>query len=94
MIEAAAMGVPGIVTNVPGQRDTIEHMRTGYSVSAHDVDSVVKAMEYCVGNPEKVQEMGIAARKNVEEKYEQKELFRRLTLHRNQMIEEMHLSKQ
>lgn len=94
VIEAAAMGVPGIVTNVPGQRDTIEHMRTGYSVSAHDVDSVVKAMEYCVGNPEKVQEMGIAARKNVEEKYEQKELFRRLTLHRNQMIEEMHLSKQ
>ena len=93
VIEAAAMGVPGIVTNVPGQRDTIEHMRTGYSVSAHDVDSVVQAMEYCIENPKEVQEMGIAARKNVEEKYEQKELFKRLTQHRNQMIEEMQLSR-
>ena len=93
VIEAAAMGVPGIVTNVPGQCDTIEHMRTGYSVFAHDVDSVVQAMEYCIENPKEVQEMGIAARKNVEEKYEQKELFKRLTQHRNQMIEEMQLSR-
>lgn len=88
VIEAAAMAVPGIVTDVPGQRDTIEHMQTGYSVSAHDIESVVKAMDYCIENPKTVHEMGMAARKNVEEKYEQKELFRRLTQHRDQMIEE------
>ena len=88
VIEAAAMGVPGIVTNVPGQRDTIEDKKTGVSVLAHDVDSVVQAMKYCIHNPESVIEMGLAARKTVEEKYEQKELFRRLALHRDQMIEE------
>lgn len=88
VIEAAAMGVPGIVTDVPGQRDTIEDKRTGLSVKAHDVNTVVAAMNYCIDNPDKVKEMGVTARKTVEEKYEQKELFRRLTLHRNQMIEE------
>lgn len=88
VIEAAAMGIPGIVTNVPGQRDTIEDKKTGLSVSAHDVDTVVEAMQYCINSPDKVKEMGVTARKTVEEKFEQKELFRRLTLHRNQMIEE------
>lgn len=88
VIEAAAMGVPGIVTNVPGQRDTIEHMYTGYSVPAHDVDHVVEAMRFFILHPEKAEEMGANARKTVEEKFEQKELFRRLTQHRNEMIEE------
>ena len=89
VIEAAAMGVPGIVTNVPGQRDTIEDKKTGVLVRSHDVDSVVLAMKYCINNPNIIIEMGKVARKTVEDKYEQKELFRRLTLHRNQMIEEI-----
>ena len=93
VIEAAAMAVPGIVTNVPGQRDTIEHMYTGYSVPAHDVEHVVTAMNYFIEHPEKAEEMGINARRTVEEKYEQKELFRRLTQHRNEMIEEMKQGK-
>lgn len=88
VIEAAAMGVPGIVTNVPGQRDTIEDKKTGLSVFAHDVDTVVEAMKYCIDNPNKVKEMGVTARKTVEEKFEQNELFRRITLHRDKMIEE------
>lgn len=87
VIEAAAMGVPGIVTDVIGQVDTIEHMKTGYSVPGHDVDHVVEAMNYFIDNPEKAVDMGINARKTVEEKYEQKELFRQLAAHRDQLIE-------
>ena len=87
VIEAAAMGVPGIVTDVIGQVDTIEHMKTGYSVPGHDVEHVVEAMNYFIDNPDKAKEMGINARMTVEEKYEQKELFRQLAAHRNQIIE-------
>lgn len=86
VIEAAAMGVPGIVSDALGQRDTIEHMKTGYSVSTHSIDEVVEAMNYYINNPEKAVEMGINARKAVEEKYEQKKLFRQLAAHRNQLI--------
>lgn len=88
VIEAAAMGVPGIVSDALGQRDTIEHLKTGYLVRTHNVDDVVEAMNYCIDNTEKVEEMGKNARRNVEEKYEQKELFRRLAAHRNELIEQ------
>ena len=87
VIEAAAMGVPGIVSDALGQRDTIEHGKTGYSVRTYHAEDVVEAMNYFIEHPEKAIEMGINARKVVEEKYEQKELFRRLAEHRNLLIE-------
>lgn len=87
VIEAAAMQLPGIVTDVPGQIDTHENMVTGISVHAKEIESVVKAMQFYINNPEKRVQMGIEARKQCEEKYEQKELLRRLAAHRNQLIE-------
>lgn len=88
VIEAAAMGVPGIVSDALGQRDTIEHMRTGYLVRTHNVDDVVEAINFFIEHPEKSVEMGKNARQVVEEQYEQKELFRQLAAHRNQLIEQ------
>lgn len=87
VIEAAAMGVPGIVSDALGQRDTIENQVTGLLVRTKNVDDVITAMVACVDNPQKVKEMGMTARKCVEEKYDQQELFRRLAEHRNQLIE-------
>lgn len=87
VIEAAAMGVPGIVSDALGQRDTIEHMKTGYLVKTHNVTEVVEAMNFYIEHPETANEMGRHARRNVEEKYEQEELFRRLAAHRNELIE-------
>lgn len=87
VIEAAAMQLPGIVTDVPGQIDTHENMVTGISVHAKETDSVINAMQFYIDNPEKRQQMGIEARKQCEEKYEQKELLRRLAAHRNELIE-------
>lgn len=91
VIEAAAMGVPGIVSDALGQRDTIEHLKTGYLVRTYSVEDVVEAMHYYIDNPQKADEMGVTARKVVEEKYEQKELLRRLAEHRNQLIEQTRL---
>ena len=88
VIEAAAMAVPGIVSDALGQRDTIEHLKTGYLVKTYHVEDVVKAMRFFIDNPEKTKEMGLNARKVVEEQYDQKELFRRLAEHRNQLIKE------
>ena len=87
VIEAAAMGVPGIVSDALGQRDTIEDQETGLLVRTKNVDDVVKAMKTCIEQPEKVREMGAKARKCVEVKYDQQELFRRLAEHRNSCID-------
>ena len=88
VIEAAAMKLPGIVTDVPGQIDTHENMVTGVTVHAKEVYCVVDAMKFYINNPDKLKQMGDEARKQVEEKYEMKELLRRLAAHRNEMIEE------
>lgn len=86
VIEAAAMAVPGIVTNVPGQRDTLVDWKTGILVPGHNVEEVVKAMNFFSEHQEECRRMGDNARKHVEECYEQNELFRRLAEHRNQLI--------
>ena len=93
VIEAAAMGVPGIVSDALGQRDTIEHMKTGYLTRTHNVGDVVEAMNYYIERPEKAVEMGANARKVVEEQYEQKELFKQLAEHRNQLMEQNSIKK-
>ncbi len=86
VIEAAAMGIPGIVSDALGQRDTIEDMVTGLSVKTKNVDTVISAMRYCVDNPGKVEEMGGTARRVVEEKYDQSILFEKLATHRDELI--------
>lgn len=87
VIEAAAMQLPGIVTDVPGQIDTHENMVTGITVPAKNVETVVNAMQYYIQNPQSRIAMGVEARKQVEEKYEQKELFRKLAEHRNELLQ-------
>ena len=86
VIEAAAMKLPGIVTDVPGQIDTIIDGETGLLVPAKVCCPVVEAMKYYVANLDKIEEMGEKARKNVETIYEQKHLFKLLANHRDTLI--------
>jgi glycosyltransferase involved in cell wall biosynthesis len=86
VIEAASMGVPGIVTNVPGQKDTIINSETGFSVPVKNTIKVKETMEYCIKNPLLIKNMGKHARKFVEENFEQQELFRQLAAHRDQIL--------
>ena len=87
VIEAAAMEVPGIVSDALGQRDTIQDHVSGLLVRTKNVEDVVNAMVYCIDNPKIIQEMGLRARKIVEEKYEQALLFEKLAEHRNTLID-------
>lgn len=93
VIEAAAMFLPGIVTDSLGQIDTHENMVTGITVRRMNVEDVVNAMQFCIDNPGKCKAMGEEARKQVEKKYEQKELLRRLTIHRDELINNIHNGK-
>lgn len=86
VIEAASMRLPAIVTNVPGQIDTIISGETGLLVPAKEVEPVVNAMKYYIDNPVKLKEMGEKARFDVESKYEQRRLFELLAGHRDAII--------
>lgn len=86
VIEAAAMGLPAIVTDVPGQIDTIVSGETGLLVPAKEVEPVVIAMKYYIDCPAKLKEMGEKARLDAESKYEQHRLFELLADHRDAII--------
>ncbi len=88
VIEAAGMGVPAIVTDCPGQKDTITNGVTGILVPVHNVTKVVDAMDFYINNPQETEKMGWQARKEVEEKYDQKTLFSMLAAHRDELIAE------
>jgi glycosyltransferase involved in cell wall biosynthesis len=51
-LEANSMGKPVIVADIPGARDTVEHMQTGVHAIPRNSTELSKAMEYYIQNPD------------------------------------------
>jgi glycosyltransferase involved in cell wall biosynthesis len=75
VIEAGAMGVPAIVSDVPGQVDTVVPNVTGIICEVKNPISLQKAMETLIQNPRLRKIMGKQAAIHVRENYDQKQLF-------------------
>lgn len=86
VIEAAAMEVPSIVSDALGQRDTTIDKQTGLITRTHNMDDVIEAMRFYVSDSSAAPSMGKNARKMVEEKYEQNELFKLLSANKSSLI--------
>lgn len=68
-LEAAASGLPSIVSDLPGVRSVIENNVTGFVVSPGNVGSLRDSLDYLLSDQNKRQEFGKNARKRVELKY-------------------------
>ena len=88
VVEAEAMGVPVIVTDIPGPTDAMIPDETGLVVKKADVDSLVSAMEALAASPETRQRFGLAAHKLAAEKFEQQRLFQAILQDRNRLLGE------
>ena len=64
-IEAGAMRLPVVVTNVPGAADIVEHNATGIVVPPHDAKALARAIRHLITNPTIRQQMGDEARRRV-----------------------------
>lgn len=71
VIEAGAMGVPSIVTDINGSREIIREGLNGRIIPSQDEESLYQAMEWMVNHPLACIEMAGRARKMVEDRYEQ-----------------------
>ena len=71
VIEAGAMGLASIVTDINGSREIINDGQNGTIVPAQDPDALYAAMKAFIDHPEKVQEMASAAR-DLSKRYEQR----------------------
>ena len=88
VVEAGAVGTPGIVSDALGQIDTVEDGVTGFITKVKDIESIKRAFTTCLENPMKVRDMGVNAFKSVKELYDDRILLEKLAEHRNKIIAE------
>ena len=73
LLEACASGRPIITTDHEGCRETVDDGVNGYMVPVKNVDKLVEAVERFLSlSYKEKQEMGLAARKKVEEEFDRK----------------------
>ncbi len=71
VLEAGAMELPSIVTDINGSREIIEEGVNGVIVSPRDESALYEAMEDMVTHPEKVSKMSAKSRPMIAARYEQ-----------------------
>lgn len=71
VIEAGAMGLPSIVTDINGSREIIIEGENGTIVPSKDAEALYLAMKRFVENPEDVKRMAANARPLIASRYEQ-----------------------
>ena len=72
VIEAGAMGLPSIVTDINGAREIIINDENGIIIPPRNEDALYKAMKLFVENPKKVSDLASKARPLIASRYEQK----------------------
>lgn len=77
-MEASAMGVPSVVTNIRGCRQTVDDRKTGLLVAAHDAEALADAILELLGDPELRRRYGEAARAKAIREFDEQVVFRRI----------------
>ena len=85
VVEAEAMGLPALVSDVPGQIDAIIPGHTGLAFEVKNAKSLEIAMLKLLNDPKCRLEYGASAAQFAECNFEQKELFKRLKQHRDEL---------
>lgn len=69
IIEAGAVGIPVIASNLPGPLDAVENGNTGLLIDPNDSFKLAEAIKFLADNPEISLKMGKAGREKVEKEY-------------------------
>lgn len=86
IIEAQAMGLPVIVTDIPGPIDAMEPGVTGLTVPVKDENALRCAMEKLCAHREIREEMGKKGRTFVEERFDQEKLAQVILEDRRELL--------
>ena len=86
-VEAGAMGVPVVASDIPGPRNALVEGETGFLVPVKGVQQIVEKVSLLFDNAPLRKEMGEKARKRVEECFDDKILVQKILEHRNLLLE-------
>ena len=75
VLEAGAMSLPSIVTNINGANEIIIPEKNGIIIPSKDSEALYQAMQRFIDEPELLQNMANNARKMVIDRYEQKYIW-------------------
>jgi glycosyltransferase involved in cell wall biosynthesis len=75
VLEAGAMGLPSIVTDINGCNEIITDKENGLIIPSHDTDALYDAMKYFAENKAAIKAMGKKAHDVVASKFEQKMIW-------------------
>ena len=74
-MEAAAMGLPVIATDVRGCRQVVDHGRTGLLVPPHDAEALARAIVTVATDADARRTMGSAARRRAAELFDERRVI-------------------
>jgi len=78
VMQAGAMGLPSIVTNINGCNEIIIEGKNGVIIPPKDADALYVAMKNFVENPDQVKALASNARQMIASRYEQKMVWKLL----------------
>lgn len=78
VLEAGAMGLPSIVTDINGCNEIIAEGENGVIIPPRDKNSLYEAMLHFIDNPDKTTAMAANARRMIQEKYEHQDVVEAL----------------
>ena len=78
VLEAGAMGLPAIVTDINGANEIIVPNENGIIIPPRDAEALYNAMRYMLDHPDDVRHMAANARRMVLDRYEQKYIWSEL----------------
>jgi glycosyltransferase involved in cell wall biosynthesis len=74
-MEASAMAVPSVVTDIRGCREAVAHGRNGLLVPLGDTNALAAAICELLANPECARQMGQTGRQMAEERFDEQQVF-------------------
>ena len=74
-MEASAMGVPCVVTDIPGCREVVEHGRNGLLVPVRSPSALAGAIATLLTHTDLAERMGRAAREKAVESFDEERVF-------------------
>ena len=86
-IEAEAMGLPIVDTDIPGSREAMKNGYTGILVPKCDAKALYRAVNELYNNENLAKQYALNARKYIEENFEQQMLFEKIYKNRIELME-------
>ena len=78
VMQAGAMGLPSIVTDINGCNEIIEEGVNGWIIPVKDQNALHARMEKCMQQPEQQRQMGIKSRERMQSNYERSFIWKEL----------------